>query len=159
MNLVDIFNSLTSLGYLGAFIISLLGTASIFLVTPYQMIIFGMGAVLNPLPLIILSALGAAIGEFVSYVVGYGGRKILKKKYKKYLAFGEKWFKKNGFLTVMIFAATPLPDDVVGLIAGFEEYDKKKYLLGCFIGKLIITAIIVFAGRYSIEAVLNYVGM
>jgi len=160
MVFAELFATLAAYGYIGAFVVSALGTASIFLPVPYYAIIFGMGALpaFDPVLLTIFSALGATVGEFVGYAVGYGGRHFLRKKYKKYFAWGEKWFNRNGFLTIAVFAATPLPDDVIGLIAGSVEYKKSKFFLACFIGKLVLTAIIVFAGMYSLRYVMDYLG-
>jgi len=82
----------------------------------------------------------------------------LIKKYKKFFKLGGEWFHKNGFLTVLVFAALPLPDDIIGLIAGSLKYNKTKYFMACLIGKIILTTVIVISASYSFEMILNYVG-
>lgn len=129
------------------------------IMVPFYAVIFAMSKLLDPVLLIVVSTLGATLGEFVGYAIGYGGRRFLEKRYKKYFKLCEKWFKENGFLTILVFAATPLPDDIVGLIAGSSKYSKRKFFISALIGKAILTSMIVLTGRYSFEIMLNYLGL
>jgi membrane protein YqaA with SNARE-associated domain len=154
-------------GYLGAFIAAFLGSATLFLPTPALLVVFFAGAILNPLIVGIISGIGAAIGELIGYAIGYGGGKLAKKKRRKVKKSsdwerwgkrGEKWFKKYGaFALTFIFAATPLPDDVIGLIAGYVRYDIKKYFIACLIGKILLCTAIAYAGFYGLNAILSFI--
>jgi len=155
MDIVAFLHAFIQYGYIGAFIVSFLGTASVFFTIPYHGIIFILGGILDPVLLIIASTTGATLGEFVSYFVGYGSRKILNKKYRRYLKLGEKWFNKSGAFTIFIFAATPLPDDVIGIIGGSLNYSKTKYFISCLLGKLIQATVIVYVGRFSFDAIVE----
>jgi len=84
MTISEIFYLLSTYGYVGAFMVSFLGTSSIFIVVPFYAIIFAMSKFLDPVLLITVSTLGSTCGEFVGYGIGYGGRRFLEKKYKKY---------------------------------------------------------------------------
>jgi membrane protein DedA with SNARE-associated domain len=77
--------------------------------------------------------------------LGYGGRKLLKEK-NKWLKVAESWFKKNGFITIFIFALTPLPDDVVGIIGGMAKYDIRKFFIASLLGKIILSLAISYLG-------------
>jgi membrane protein YqaA with SNARE-associated domain len=102
--------------------------------------------------------LGSAIGESTGYLLGLGGKKILEKKYAKGIKRVKKVFEKYGSdFWIILLAVTPLPDDVVGIICGIIKYDFKRYFLAVFIGKLILSLIVAYAGHYSLNWVLDYV--
>ena len=138
---------IASLSYLGVFLAGLIGTSTIFLPVPAFLILMSAAALgLNPLLVAFLSAAGQSLGELTGYAVGVGGKKVLEKKYSKQLRVVSKWFRKNGFITIFVFAATPLPDDLVGVLAGFGRYELKKFLLASFLGKICLSLLLAFAG-------------
>ncbi len=140
-------------GYLGVFLVSLLGNASIIFPVPSFLVVFAVGSVLNPWLVGIVAGLGATIGELTGYVLGFGGRHAIKRKYRKYskgLERVKKWAEDHGMFSVLVlFAATPLPDDVVGIIGGMIRYDIKRFFLAVFIGKVILHIGIAFGGLYG----------
>jgi membrane protein DedA with SNARE-associated domain len=145
-------------GYAGVFVVSVISTATIFLPIPGFLFIVAAGTVssLNPWLVAIISGAGMAIGELTGYALGRGGTKaldrgkMLDKGKQKWLKRGEGWFRKGrGFLFILIFAATPLPDDVTGILGGMFNYDIKKFLLATFIGKVLMNIVLVFAGAYG----------
>jgi membrane protein DedA with SNARE-associated domain len=159
---------LSTLGYPVVFIINLIGSASVFIPIPGFAIIFFMpGLGFDPWLLALFGAAGAAIGEITSYIIGVGGRKIADKRKKEGLTEkvfrkktliekAEEWSKKRGiFPVIILFAATPLPFDIVGLVAGVIRYDAKKFLLATFIGKFIIFSVIAWAGLFGMEWLLQ----
>jgi membrane protein DedA with SNARE-associated domain len=157
-------------GYFGVFFSAFLGSATLFLPTPALLVVFFAGPVLDPLLVGIIAGFGAAVGELIGYGIGYGvnfGSRLFRKKnyrsikktsdWKKWGKKGEKWFNKyGGFLLTFIFALTPLPDDVIGLIAGYVKYDIKKYFIACLIGKIILCTAIAYAGYYGIDLFIEY---
>jgi len=144
------------LGYLGLFIINLISCSSIFFPLPGYLLVFIFGGILNPSLVAIFSALGAAIGETVSYGVGRGGGYILKERRKKYFEKGKEWFNKGrGFLIIVLFAATPLPYDVIGILGGIFNYNLGKFILATFLGKMIMHSVLAFGGFYGINWILN----
>lgn len=148
-----------SFGYLGIFLISFIASASIFLPVPAFILVFIFGGILNPFLIGIFAGAGCALGELSGYFLGRGGRKIIEKKYKKGLDKYKKLLKpKIMFPVIILFAATPLPDDVVGIVCGMIKYDIKKFLISSFIGKLIMNTAIALGGYYSIQWVLRAFG-
>ncbi len=146
-------------GYLGIFIVSLIGNASIILPVPSFIIVFTFGAILNPWLVGIVGAAGATIGELTGYMLGRGGREALKKKYGKQIKQAEKWIEKYSmFLVILVFSATPLPSDVAGALAGVVKYDVRKFMLATFIGRTIAYVILAFAGFYGLNYVLGLFG-
>src|SRR3989344_3765137 len=87
-----------SFGYLGVFLASLIGSASIILPVPSFFVVIFAGTMLNPLAVGIVAGIGSAIGEMTAYAAGYGGRVIAEKKGKKSKKLNsvEKLFKKYG---------------------------------------------------------------
>jgi membrane protein YqaA with SNARE-associated domain len=137
-------------GYPGIFVVSVITTSSIFLPVPGFLFIIAAAPFLNPWIVALVSGAGMAIGELTGYVIGKGGKKALGKEERKWLKRGEGWFQKGrGFLFIVIFAATPLPDDVTGILGGMFDYDPKKFLLAAFIGKTIMALGLVIAGIYG----------
>ena len=153
----ELFLQLSTLGYFGIFLISLIGSSTIIFPLPAAAFVFGAGAVLNPLILGLVAGIGAALGELIGYGFGWAGRKISKKRLKERLEKAERMFKKyGGFFALILFAATPLPDDVVGIVSGILNYEIKKFFIAVLIGKIIFHLILAYAGYYGINWMLNY---
>ena len=145
-------------GYLGLFFISFLGSATIIFPIPNFFLIFTFGAVLNPFLVALVSAFGSAVGESTSYLVGLGGKKLLEKRYNKQIKKIRKTFEKYGSdLWIFILAATPLPDDIVGIFCGVIRYDFRRYFLALFLGKLVLSFILAIAGYYSLNWIFDYI--
>ena len=148
MQLIDVW------GYLGLFIVEILGSATIIFPAPAFAINFILGGTpgFNPWLVGIVAGVGATIGEVTGYGVGMGGRELMEKKYGKWLKMTKKWMENHGdFLIIVIFAAPPLPHDVVGMIAGAVNYSFKKFMLATLIGKIIAGLALAWAGYYSIS--------
>ena len=155
--LEEFFKYLSSFGYLGIFLISLIGNATIIFPLPSAIFIFSLGAFLNPFFLAIIAGIGATLGEVIGYSLGYGGWKVSKKKYGKKLNKAKKLFEKyGGFFVLFLFAATPLPDDIAGIIGGFFKYDIKKFFIAVFLGKFSFYLILSIAGYYGINWIINF---
>jgi len=154
--MANIFDVLVSYGYFGIFLISLIGSSTIIFPIPSAAFVFAAGVFLNPLLVGLFAGSGAAIGEFTGYALGLGGRKVIKKKWKDKINKIEKLFQKyGGFVMLIVFAATPLPDDIVGLFCGISRYEIKKFFIAVLIGKIILHLILAYAGLYGISWILE----
>lgn len=143
-------------GYFGIFLVSLTEASTIVFPLPFSIIIFTAGAILNPFLVGLSAGLGASIGEFTGYVLGFGGRKVIEKRYKKDIRKAEKLFQKyGGFLVIILFAATPLPDDIVGILGGTLNYPLKKFFIAVLIGKIILNLALAYGGFYGIKWILQ----
>jgi membrane protein YqaA with SNARE-associated domain len=148
-------------GYLGVFLISLLGAMSIFVPIPYTLVIFILGASssFDPLLIAVAAGLGSAIGEFSGYLLGVGGRKVIGDKYKKKMDFITKLFKKYGSIAIFIFALTPLPDDLLFIPLGVMRYSLLRAFIPALLGKFFSNLIIAYSGRLSLDIVKNIFGV
>jgi membrane protein YqaA with SNARE-associated domain len=148
-------------GYFGVFIISLLGSMSIFFPIPYTVIIFTLGSVetFNPFLIAIASSLGSAVGEFSGYLLGLGGRKMISEKQRRKMEFLLKVFGKFGPVAIFIFALTPLPDDLLFIPLGVMRYSLLKAFIPALIGKLCMSLIIVYSARFTIGIIQKIFGV
>jgi membrane protein DedA with SNARE-associated domain len=164
MDITAIFLSIAQVwGYPGLFFINIAGSASIFLPLPGFVAVFFMGSILNPWLVGIVSGIGAAIGELAGYWVGRGSRKVInargRKEHAEWLDKGRKWIEKyKAFPIIVLFAATPLPDDVLGILLGAMEYDMKKFLVAMLVGKTVMCMALAFGGFYGAQWVLSIFG-
>ena len=150
---MDIWAWMTDLvanyGYTGAFFISIFGNFSVFFPVPYVITIYAFGATLNPLLLGISCGLGATIGEFSAYLIGRGGRRVIDDRYGEQLETAKKLIQNYGMAVIFLFAALPLPDDLLLIPLGMMRYDLKKAIFAMFLGKLVMCTAVAYAGRYS----------
>lgn len=145
-------------GYVGIFIVSLIGAASIIVPIPYTIMIFFMGKILNPILIAISSGTGSAIGEFSGYVLGYYGRAVVSEDRKRKMNYVVKLFNRYGAFTVFVFALTPLPDDLLFIPLGIMRYSFIKAFIPCLIGKIIMSLILAYGGYMSIGFIENIFG-
>jgi membrane protein YqaA with SNARE-associated domain len=157
--LIDLLSSLETYGYAGAFVMSVIGSATIIMPIPYFIVIFGMAAVLNPVLLTLASSTGSAIGELTGFWLGKYGSKALMRKQGKWIRFVGKWFNRNGFLTLVFLAAAPLPTDIGGIIAGAVGYSRSKFFIAMLVGKTVKFGVIVYSGYYSLGWIMQYIGL
>ncbi len=159
----ELVAELKSYGYLGAFLISLIGNASILLPGIVLPILSGLAVVFysaaglaSPVIVGIAGGAGAAIGEIVGYMAGYSGRAIVQRQ-KRYTQL-ESWVKKWGGIAVFVFTLVPLFFDLVGLAAGALRFPLWKFVLICWLGRTLLYVSFVLLAVWGWEAVLPYFG-
>jgi uncharacterized membrane protein YdjX (TVP38/TMEM64 family) len=141
-------------GYPGAFLISLVSSATIILPTPGLLLLIALGAVFNPVLVGLVGAVGGAVGEITGYVLGHSGRGLTQRN--KLFVKAEGWMKRGGFVTIFLFSLLPfLPVDIVGVLAGALRFPMWKFLLACFFGKAILYVVMVQTGGWGWEALLD----
>jgi len=151
-------------GYLGAFLISLIGNASVLLPGIVLPILSGLGVFLYhstanlaaPVIVGLLGGAGAAIGEIVGYMAGYSGRAIVlrQQRYNQLQRGVEKW----GAVAIFIFTLVPLFFDLVGLAAGALRFPLWKFILICWLGRTILYVTLVVLAALGWQAILPYFG-
>ncbi len=159
----ELIAELEGYGYFGAFLISLIGNASILLPGIVLPILTGVGLVFYPasglfgLVMVGLAGgVGAAIGELSGYMVGYSGRGIVEDKKRYWRLVG--WVKKWGALAIFIFALVPLFFDLVGLAAGVLRFPVWKFVLVCWLGRTILYVAFIVLAALGWHIVLPYFG-
>jgi len=154
----DQVSQLGDYGYVGAFLVCLVSNATIILPVPGIVVLFALGATLNPILVGLAGAAGGIIGEMTGFMVGYGGREVVPSGSRMY-ARAENWMRRWGGWAVFAFAAVPLPVfDLAGVVAGVLRYPLWKFLLIGWVGKSIKYVILVLAGAWGWEALLDFFG-
>jgi membrane protein YqaA with SNARE-associated domain len=137
-------------GYVGIFLVSFLGNATVILPAPSLAMVFAMGGILNPLLVGLVAGPAEALGELTGYLAGYSGRAAVENRRVYGRLSG--WVQRNGALTVFVLSAVPNPFfDLAGIAAGVLRYPLRRFLLFCWLGKSIKTTVFAFAGAYSLE--------
>jgi uncharacterized membrane protein YdjX (TVP38/TMEM64 family) len=142
-------------GYLGIFLISLIGNASIALPIPSLFFTFIGGGAFNWVVVGLVAGMGEALGESTGYLAGYGGSAIVENQ-KLYQRM-QGWMEKYGGLTIFVLSVVPNPlIDLAGIAAGASGFGYFRFLFFCWSGKTIKTLAFAVAGAYSVNWLLDY---
>lgn len=149
--------------YLLALITVVVANASVFIYIPYPLIIFIIAARpdIEPILLIILASIGAALGEIFAYILGFMGKKAIEdnKKYEQRVKSLKKMLERKPRLIqfiVYLMALTPLPDDVILIPLGLIGYGFIRSFIPCFLGKLSLMIILVLGGKIFGEVIVGF---
>lgn len=148
--------------FLGPFLISLIFNSIPFVSLPYLLIIVGLAFKYTSLHervlLAVSSALGATLGKVLIYFIGKGFSRFLSQSSKKNLELFNRIAKKSLALAIFVFAALPLPDDVLYLPLGLTGFSLATYFVSVFLGKLFLKSVAVFYGSLlaSVSEELGY---
>lgn len=167
MSIADVFQQLAEwmknlsvqYNYFGIFLISLIGSMSIFFPIPYTVVIFTVAPFFDPILIALASGAGSAIGEFSGYLLGLGGRKIISAKRKRQMEVLVKIFGKYGPIAIFLFALTPLPDDLLFIPLGIMHYNLLKAFIPAMVGKICMSLIIAYSSRYAIKIIEQIFGV
>lgn len=155
MSLEEFFNGLSQLllqySYLGVFVLSFIGTASIIIPVPYTLIIFTLSLTgqWNSTLLIMAGGLGSALGESTGYALGYFGRRIVSEERQRKMTYLVRVFDRYGPVAIFVFALTPLPDDLLFIPLGMLKYKFYKAFIPSLIGKFLMIFILVNSGNLA----------
>ncbi len=140
-------HQLREYGYLGLFLISLIGNATVILPVPSFAVAFAMGGMLNPVGVGLVSGLGATIGEMTGYLAGVGGRAVIERQ-PLYIRL-ESWMRKGGPLVIFLLAAIPNPFfDVGGMMAGVLRMPAWQFFVAAWAGKSVRFTLLALGGRF-----------
>ena len=149
--------------YWGAFLISLIGNATIIFPGAVLVILSNLGILLysstglsGPIIVGLLGGIGAAIGEITGYVVGYSGREIVArgKMYGRVERLVRKW----GATAILLFSMVPFAFDLVGIAAGILRFPFWKFILFCGLGRTILYVVFVTLAALGWKALLPSFG-
>ena len=139
------------IGYPGAFLVSLLGNATILVPFPYIAVPFFLGiSLFNPWITGLLAGLGAMLGEMTGYYAGYIGQRYMDHEKTQNFAIYLEEQRRRIPLLVWFLAATPIPDDFLIVPLGTAKYPWWKVFIPGFIGKTVFLTGIAWAGNLGI---------
>src|SRR6266705_560746 len=133
------------------FLVSIIGNMIPFFPVPYLLFVITIASGFPGLGLFqiaAVSALGASIGKFVSYGLGYGARRALSRSTVRFDSF-RRLMGGSSFLLALVFAALPLPDDIILVPLGIIRYSPVKTFIALYSGKFVLTILITYVARSS----------
>ncbi len=143
--------------YIGVFAISTFGNFTVIFPVPYLYVLLLIAirpefTILDGLTLGIMAGFGAAIGETSAWLLGRSqtealedtktGQQIMKVRSQVERGYG-------GFL-IFLYAATPLPDDVLLIALGATKYPLWKAIIACFLGKVALCLLVTIGSMHPI---------
>lgn len=151
-------------GYLGAFLISILGGATVVIPVPMLAVQFALGGVLNPVFVGVAAGLGETTGALTIYMTGHGGAIAFanSKHGKIQAAYARlmRWMERKGSLTLFILSSVVNPFFYpAALTAGAMRFGVKRYFLICWAGKTVKGLTVAFAGYWGLRGLLRMLGM
>jgi len=125
-------------GYLGAFLVAFICSSTVIFPAPGFVVIWALAAspAFSWSLVALASGVGGALGEFTSYLAGYGGAVVIHPEQSKWYKRAEYWMRRHGSATIFIFSITWLPFDFVGIAAGALRFPFWKFLLANAAGRL-----------------------
>ncbi|MBN2470313.1 MAG: VTT domain-containing protein [Anaerolineae bacterium] len=153
--LANQIQQLQALGYAGAFLIMLLGNATIVLPMPGLIFVIAMGSTLNPWLLGLAAGPGAALGELTGYLAGHGGVTPVEDT-----AFYRRFYRsmdRFGPLVIFILSMIPNPFfDIAGMLAGASHMPWWQFLLSATLGKTVQATALAWAGALSLDWITQF---
>ena len=144
--------ALRGLGYVGIFLVGILGNATVIFPVPSLAIVFAAGSVLNPLLVGLVAGVGEPLGELTGYLAGYGGSAVVQDgpRFQRI----KLWMERRGFLTLFVLSAIPNPVfDLAGIAAGMVGFPVGKFLLACWLGKSLKGVVVAYLGSLSVDLI------
>ena len=156
--------SLGQYGYLGAFVISVLGGATVIIPVPMLAVQFALGGVLKPYYVGLAAGAGETLGAIAIYMTGYGGgTAFLNSKHVRIQAIYQRlmsWVERRGSLTLFILSSLINPFFYpVALAAGALHLGIWRYTIICWVGKTIKGMTIAYLGYWGIGSLLRWLGV
>ncbi len=141
--MVDFFEILGELSYLGIFLIMIAVNAAPLLMPPSWIILSSFYAVdpsLNPIVLALVGATGSTIGRFILKRISHLFRRFVGESQKSNLDIIGNFLnrRKYGYaLASFLFAATPLPSNMLFVAYGLMRAKSIGLYIGFWIGRVI----------------------
>lgn len=149
--------ALARYGYVGVFLIGVLGNATVVLPVPSLAVVFAGGGVLNPLLVGLIAGIGEPLGELTGYMAGYGGSAIVEERAR--FERIHDWMQRRGFITLFVLSAIPNPlFDLAGIAAGMLHFPVWRFLLACWLGKTLKALVIAYLGSFSLGLLAPWLG-
>ncbi|MBI2856630.1 MAG: VTT domain-containing protein [Chloroflexi bacterium] len=149
-----------SAGYLGVFVLSFVGSASILVPVPgIAAVCAGPGLVkLFPLGVALLASVAESVGEVSGYLIGYSGRGIAE--HNRFYPRIVRWMEHRGGLVLFLVSSIPNPlFDLIGIAAGTLRYPIWRFLAAVWAGKLVKSLIIAYTCFYGFGWALRFFGL
>jgi membrane protein YqaA with SNARE-associated domain len=176
LSVIDIMNAIIQwalltfgpLGiYIGVFLISIFGNFTVIFPVPYILVLLLIVAnwpttftFLDALVLGLIVGAGAAIGETTAWLLGRTQTQSLEESPTGQQMMSMRRHIERGYggLLIFIYAATPLPDDLLLITLGATKYPLWKAILFCFLGKVALALLVTIGAIFFYDLILLIFG-
>lgn len=123
--------------------------------------------ILSPVWVGLLAGLGASLGQFITFMIGYGGRTLsekitnkfstrLSRIYERSMSMAEK----HGSWAVFLMSLIPNPIHLPMSIAiATLHYPPHKFFIFSFLGTGLKSLILAFCGYYGLNSLFSWMGV
>jgi membrane protein YqaA with SNARE-associated domain len=140
---------LGSWGYLGAFIINGVSSATVVLPAPGGAIVLLMAGDYHWLPLGIAAGLGGTLGSLTAYLVGTQTRPAFQKR--RFYEWTSRATHRYGYIILFLLTLPPVsPGDFGGILAGATKYPIRKFLLAVGFASVIKMVVMAYLATWSL---------
>ena len=151
-----VISTIDLLGYPGIFFLMFIESAGVLMpsevIMPFSGFLVADGT-MNFWLVSIMGGLGNLGGSLLAYWIGAKGGRPLIEKYGKYiliskrdLDLADKWFTNYGEWTAFVGRLLPVVRTFISFPAGISKMDIKKFSIYTFLGALIWSAALAYAG-------------
>ena len=120
--------------------------------------------ILSPVWVGLMAALGASLGQLITFMIGYGGRgiseRITSKINSRFYDRAMNWAQRHGSWAVFLMSAAinPLHLPMTIAIAALG-YPPHKFFIFCFLGVALKSLIIAFCGYFGLTSIFSWLGL
>ncbi len=137
---------------LASFAIAFVSNVIPYMTVPYLVVIAGFGAMKSSMfekfLIGIGGGLGAAVAKMVVFYIGGLVHHALSEETKENLDIFVRAFRRSMFVAIFLFAALPLPDDVLYIPLGVAGYSPVLFFIAVSLGKIVLTLAAVYFGYF-----------
>ena len=153
------FTGFAKYGYVGVLVISLLAGVTLFIPVPSVLVVFTLGAVLNPVFIGLIAGLGEAVGSMLVYLTGLTGARPMHALDNNVMKKFQIWMKTRGAISVFAMSAifNPLFYPFTAL-AGMMHFGWWRFFILCLAGKTVKNTIVAGAGFFGVKALITLLG-
>lgn len=156
---------------LGLFIISFIASSTFSITAvplPFWLLVLALPGILAsewgilaPLWIGLVTALGITLGQFLTFMIGYGGKglsaKITAKFQNRFYTRAMDWAKRHGSLAVFVMSVAFNPLHLpMTLAMGSLHYPPHKFFLYSFLGNVVKSLIVAFGGYFGLTALFPF---
>lgn len=143
-------------GYLGAFLISMVASATLVLPAPGIAVVIAMSTTLDPYLLAVAAGLGSAVGELTGYVAGASGSALIPAEQRHHFDRIHNLTNRYGAVVLGLLAALPFPlFDFAGIVAGILRMRVVSFLIAVAIGKIVKYLVLIELGAPLLQLLQN----
>lgn len=169
----DAIYRIAGYGYVGGFVISALGSATVIIPVPMLAVQFALGGVVKPLigpnilgPLFVggVCSLGETIGALSIYITGVGGSAPFSAPksgwWRRLSDRIASLIERRGQITLFLLSAIMNPFFYpASIMMGASRFGIKRYALITFTGKFIKCSMIAYAGYFGFKGIFSLFGV